>query len=85
MAGTLDESGSIVASEVVDILPVLSVLENIDVIRLALLNVDNRLDQPVVLFDPLVVAISKSTLTDCMNFRLTRRLPSCSSGSIASS
>ena len=57
--GALDESSPIVASQMVDILPVLSVLENIDVIRLALLDVDDRLDQPVILFDSLVVTISK--------------------------
>ena len=69
----------------VDILPVLSVLEDIDVIGLALLDVNDRLDQPVILFDSLEVAKSKTILTDSMNFRLTLLLPSCSSGSIGSS
>ena len=69
----------------VDILPVLSVLEDIDVIGLALLDVNDRLDQPVILFDSLEVAKSKTILTDSMNFRLTLLLPSCSSGSIESS
>ena len=52
----------------IDVLPVLSVLEDIDVVRLALLNVDDRLNQPVVLFDSLEVAISKPMLLNSMNF-----------------